>query len=132
MSYYNLLADAVMVIHWTFIVSVFLGILLSIKYKKFRPIESLVLLSAVIIWSLYGGCPLTNLESYLRDLSSNPLPINEIGFIPYYLSTWFNISLTNFQVEILTYGICLLFVIISFEWIGKYLHKPLRVKIKRN
>jgi Protein of Unknown function (DUF2784) len=125
---YGTLANIVTALHCLFILSVFIGILICVKYKKFRPLEASILLCAIVIWSLYGGCPLTNIESYLRLESGSPIPINEVGFIPYYLSTWFNLSLTNLQVELFTYGICILFVVISFEWIGGYLHKVTKLK----
>ena len=119
---YKFLADAVMIIHATLIFLVLAGILISIRYKRFRPMESIALLSAVLVWSLYGGCPATYLENHLRILAGQPLPLAEIGFIPFYFDKWFNLSVTDFQLTIATYITALIFFLISVEWVSPYIN----------
>jgi len=127
---YESLANTVMIFHAILIVFVFVGILVSIRNKRFRPIESLILLSAIIIWSLYGGCPLTYLENSLRIQAGNPLPITEIGFIPFYVSRWFAFSVTDYQLTFATYLTAIIFFATSIEWLSPFVNPEL-VKIRR-
>lgn len=119
------MADIVSISHALLIILVFIGIGVSVKVKRFRPIEAVLLLSAIVIWSLYGGCPLTTLEAYLRPELSEPLL--KQGFIPYYLNNFFNLSISGAMVEIITYILALTFLALSFEWelpiIRKFLKK---------
>ncbi len=115
---YETLADIVMFIHAAMVIAVFLGILVSVRYKKFRPVESAILLTLIIIWSLYGGCPLTSLENYLRIQAENPIPLMEVGFIPFYLIKWLKIPMTNAQITIATYVTVLVFFAMSVEWLN--------------
>src|SRR3989344_9305561 len=119
---YKFLADAVMVIHAALIFLVLAGILISIRYKRFRPMESIALLSAVLVWSLYGGCPATFLENHLRILAGNPLPLTEVGFIPFYFDKWFSLSMTRYQLTWATYMTAFVFFLISIEWVSPYLN----------
>ncbi len=127
---YDALANLVMVIHIVLIGVVFIGILISIRYKRFRPIESLILLAAIVIWSLYAGCPLTHLENHLRISAGTPLPLTEIGFIPYYLNQWLSFSITDSQLTLATYTIAALFLITSVEWLSPFVN-PEIVKIRK-
>ena len=86
---YLLLADMVTVIHTALVVGILFGILVSVRYKRFRPIEALFLLLAILIWSLYSGCPLTYLEDFLRASAGHPIAISQVGFIPFYFNEWF-------------------------------------------
>ena len=70
-----------MIVHAVLILLVLLGVIASFKYKKLRPLEAGVLLSAVVIWSLYKGCPLTYIEDYFRSMSGLPIKLAEAGFI---------------------------------------------------
>lgn len=119
---YEALANIIMTIHTVLILSVLIGILVSVRYKRFRPIESIILLSAILIWSVYGGCPLTYLEDSLRVSANNPLPIIEIGFIPYYFNEWFGLPITNHQLTIITYITAFIFFITSIEWLSPYVN----------
>lgn len=127
---YESLADLVMVIHTVLVLGVFIGIIVSVRYKRFRPIESFVLLSAIVIWSLYGGCPLTYLENYLRISAGSPLPLAEIGFIPFYINKWFSFSITGSQLTVATYTVGILFLFTSFEWMSPFVN-PEIVKIRK-
>ncbi|OGM96346.1 MAG: hypothetical protein A3B86_04380 [Candidatus Yanofskybacteria bacterium RIFCSPHIGHO2_02_FULL_38_22b] len=126
-----LLADALTAIHTILILSVFIGIFLSIRIKRFRPIEALVLLVAIVIWSLYEECPLTSAEVYLRNLSGQVTSLGEVGFIAYYLSIWFNLSIYPTTITFLTYVIAFIFLLLSIAWELPYL-KRLRQQIHRS
>jgi Protein of Unknown function (DUF2784) len=128
--FYDNLADIVMVFHAAMIVSVFLGILFSVRYKRFRPLESIILLSAIVIWSLYGGCPLTYAENYLRISAGNPLPLVDVGFISFYLNNWFGLMMTDHTVVLITYVIVAVFFAISIEWLSPYLNIEI-VKLRK-
>ncbi len=128
---YALLANIVTVLHTILIVGVLVGILISVRYKRFRPIEAAVLLGAVIIWSLYGGCPLTYLENFLRTLSGYPLPLIETGFIPYYFSSWLGWSITNSQLTIATYVTAVIFLLVSIKWASPYINLEI-IKIRKS
>lgn len=127
---YETLANIVMAFHAILIFSVLIGILISVRYKKFRPLESAFLLCAVLIWSLYGGCPLTFLESFLRSSAGYPLPLLEVGFIPYYLNSWFNLSITIYQLTIATWITAFLFLFTSIEWMSPYVNIEV-IKIRK-
>jgi hypothetical protein len=119
----TLLADVVMVVHWLLIIAVFAGIALGIKIRWFRPIEATVLLIAVVLWSLYGGCPLTFIEQHLRVMAGTPIPLASVGFIPYYLGQWFAISVSSHTINIITYGLVGIFLLLSFEWEFSYIRR---------
>ena len=123
---YNLFANIIMVLHTTLIISVFVGLTLSFKYKKLRPFEAIFLLSAIVIWSIYGGCPLTMLENYLRNLSGDNILLTEVGFIPYYINTWFSYNMSGETVKYTTYLIATIFLVLSLDW-----EWPLIKKLKR-
>ncbi len=119
-----------MVLHAVLIFSVMIGILVSVRYKRFRPFEAFFLLSAVVIWSIYGGCPLTYLEATLRQLAGHPLPLTEIGFIPFYFHTWFNITISSLQLIVATYVAAAVFFAISIEWVSPYINIEI-IKIRK-
>ncbi len=127
---YNILADIITIVHTLLIVGILMGILISARYKKFRPIESFALLGAIVIWSLYSGCPLTYLEDYLRTLGGNPIPLTQIGFISFYLDKWFSVSITDKQLVTTTYITAIVFFGISVEWISAYIN-PEIIKLRK-
>jgi len=127
---YLLLADMVTVIHTALIVGILLGILVSVRYKRFRPIEALFLLLAILIWSLYSGCPLTYLEDFLRTSAGHSTALSQAGFIPFYFNKWFGFFVTNREITIATYITAAFFFVISMEWMGPYAHLEI-VKIRR-
>lgn len=126
---YILAANIVMTIHASLVIGVLVGILASVRFKRFRPIESLILLSAVVIWSLYDGCPLTYLENYLRVTGGDPTILLQSGFIPYYANEWFGTAITRSELTIVTYATAFLFFAISIEWIHPYLN-PTILKLR--
>lgn len=124
------LANTVAIAHGLLIISVFIGIFLSIRVQRFRPVEAGILLSAIVIWSLYGACPLTTLEQELRNQAGQNPPLYELGFIAFYVKTLFQVSITPQLVTIITYAMALVFLVLSIEWelplIRKWQKKLLR------
>lgn len=119
---YEVFATAVMILHVMLIGAVFLGILAGARFKRFRPIETFILLAAIVIWSIYGGCPLTSLENFLRTRAGYPLPLSETGFIPFYAHEWFGLSISNPQITVITYIIATIFLAVSIEWLSPYIN----------
>ena len=114
---YETTANIVALSHGLLILIVLGGIFLSIRIKRYRPIEALLLILAVIIWSLYGGCPLTTLENYLRTIAGSPAPMLVTdGFIPYYLIRFFDWRISGDTITILTYALVFVFLVLSIEW----------------
>ena len=127
---YLFLAQVVTTLHTLLIAAVLLGIIVSIRYKRYRPIEALILLSAVLIWSLYSGCPLTHLESNLRVSAGQTNLIDQMGFIPFYADQWFGILITRQQILLITYITAIIFFAISIKWISPYIN-PEIVKLRK-
>ena len=120
---YEILANTTLVVHTALIVAVFVGIGMSIRVKWFRPIESAFLLMAIVIWSLYGACPLTTLESYFRTGSFGVSYFGQGGFIPFYFNQWFNVHLSATVVTAGTYLIAIFFFILTIEWLVPFIKK---------
>lgn len=120
---YNLLADATAVTHITIIVAVLVGLLISFRYKRFRPWEAGVLISIVILWSYYGNCPLTIVEEYFRTLAGNPSGITNIGFLPYYADKLVGIAISSPLVQKTTFFTGGVFFASSIEWLSPFFHR---------
>ncbi len=113
---YEALANTVTAFHATLLFCVFIGILISARYKRFRPMEALFFLGFIVAWSIYGGCPLTNLEWSLRLHTLNPTNINEVGFIPFYYEKLTGHAVSRYTVALSTYTTAFLFFLVSVEW----------------
>ena len=122
---YNFLANATAVTHITIVFLVLIGILVSIRYKRFRPWESLILVAVVILWSVYGNCPLTIVEENFRILAGNPTYITSVGFLPFYAHKLLNISLNSSTVVRSTYFTGGIFTLASVEWLSPYINMEL-------
>lgn len=122
---YNTLADLTAVSHITIIVVVLIGLLLSFRYKRFRPWEAAILLSVVLLWSYYGNCPFTILEEHFRTLAGNPSGITNVGFLPYYANKLFSIELTSRMVQRVTFFTGGVFFAGSVEWLSPIMHMHL-------
>ncbi len=116
------LANVVVAVHATLIFSVLVGILISVRYKRFRPLETFALIAFILIWSLYGACPLTNLEDYLRGGPPSATSLTNTGFIPYYLRDLFGIELPRRFVVNSIYATGAIFFLISIEWLSPYIN----------
>src|SRR3989304_1394197 len=103
MMNYGFLADATAITHITTIVAVLVGLLVSFRYKRFRPWEAGALIVIVVLWSYYGNCPLAILEQYLRELAGQNVNITAIGFTPYYAYKLLGISFSSNVVQRTTF-----------------------------
>ena len=135
---YGFLANATAVTHFTAIVAVIIGLLVSFRYKRFRPWEAGILLVVVVLWSYYGNCPLTILEEKFRTLAGSPSGITNIGFLPYYANKLMNVSLTSQTVQRFTFFTGGTIFAASLEWLSPYFHfhlfhfrKSLRRSLKK-
>ena len=119
---YGFLANATAVTHFTAIVAVIVGLLISFRYKRFRPWEAGILLVVVVLWSYYGNCPLTILEEKFRTLAGSPSGITNIGFLPFYANKLMNVSLTSQTVQRFTFFTGGTIFAASLEWLSPYFH----------
>src|SRR3989338_4002862 len=135
---YGFLANATAVTHFTAIVAVIVGLLVSFRYKRFRPWEAGIILVVVVLWSYYGNGPLTILEEKFRTLAGSPSGITNIGFLPYYANKLMNVSLTSQTVQRFTFFTGGTIFAASLEWLSPYFHfhlfhfrKSLRRSLKK-
>lgn len=127
---YALLADTTALVHLTTIVVVLVGLMISFRYKRFRPWEALILIVVVILWSYYGNCPFTILEQYFRDLAGQNSNLTSVGFLPYYASKIFDVSLSSRFVQRFTFFTGGAFFAASIEWFAPFFHMEI-FKMKR-
>lgn len=119
---YNLLADTTAAVHFATIVAVLAGLLISFRYKRFRPWEAGALLAVVVLWSYYGNCPLTIAEEYFRTLGGNPSGITNVGFLPYYANKLLDIEFSSRIVQNTTFFTGGLFFAASIDWLAPFFH----------
>jgi hypothetical protein len=122
---YGFLANATAVTHITLIVVVLAGLLISFRYKRFRPWEAGVLIAVVILWSYYGNCPLTILEEKFRILAGKPSGITNVGFLPYYANKLLGISFSSRIVQQTTFFTGGAVFASSIEWLSPFMHYEL-------
>ena len=80
---YSIVADAIIVVHFAFIIFVVVGGMLVFKWKWFIYIHVPAVIWAALIEFFRWGCPLTPLENYYRNLSG--VDGYSGGFIDYYI-----------------------------------------------
>ena len=119
---YSFLADATAITHISIIVAVLVGLLISFRYKRFRPWEALILISVIILWSYYGNCPLTIVEQYFRDLAGEASNLTDVGFLPYYTDKLFAFSISSRLVQRTTFFTGGAFFFASIEWLAPIFH----------
>lgn len=119
---YHFWADMTAGVHFGIIVAVILGLLVSFRYKRFRPWEAGALISIVVLWSYYGNCPLTILEEKLRILAEAPSGITEVGFLPFYANKFLGVALTSRVVQRTTFFTGGAIFTASLEWLAPYFH----------
>lgn len=119
---YILLADVTAAIHFLIIVAVIIGLLISFRYRRFRPWEAGALIAIVVLWSYYGNCPLTILEEHFRTLAGKPSGITNVGFLPYYADKLFAIGISSRIVQRTTFFTGGAIFAASIEWLAPYFH----------
>ncbi|MEK7148192.1 MAG: DUF2784 family protein [Patescibacteria group bacterium] len=135
---YDLFADATATTHIAAILAVIFGLLMSFRYKRFRPWEAGLLLSVFVLWSYYGNCPLTILEQYLREKAGQSVNLTSIGFTTYYLEKLFDLNVSSRIVQNSTFFSGAMFFGASIEWFKPFFHyevfkirKTLRKSLKK-
>lgn|SRR3989344_4061512 len=119
---YTFLADATAITHISIIVAVIVGLLVSFRYKRFRPWEAGALLSVVVLWSYYGNCPLTILEQYFREAAGESVNLTAVGFLPYYAQHLLDLSLSSKIVQHSTFFTGGVLFTASIEWLSPFMH----------
>src|SRR3989344_7338387 len=109
-------ADATALTHFLTIIFVVVGLLVSFRYKRFRPWEAGILIVVVILWSYYGNCPLTILEQHMRDIAGEQSNIASIGFLPYYFNKILAIDFPSRIVQRFTFFTGGALFAASIEW----------------
>ncbi len=82
---YRILADTVLVLHLAFIIFVIFGGFLNLRWSRTWILHLPALIWGVLIENLMWSCPLTYLESVLRESGGGRG--YSIGFIEHYVST---------------------------------------------
>jgi len=119
---YSFWANATAITHIIIIVGVLIGLLVSFRYKRFRPFEAGALILIVLLWSYYGNCPLTIIEQYFRDLAGQSSNLTSIGFLPYYAHKFFDLNFTSNLVKQSTFFTGGVFFTASIEWLSPFFH----------
>ncbi len=119
---YSLWADVTALTHITTVVAVVIGLLVSFRYKRFRPWEAGILILVVILWSYYGNCPLTILEQHLRDLAGEKSNVASVGFLPYYFNKLLSINFPSRIVQRFTFFSGGALFAASIDWLSPYMH----------
>ncbi len=127
---YSFLADVTAVTHAATIAAVIIGLLVSFRYKRFRPWEAAILISVIVLWSYYGNCPLTILEQYLRQLAGEASNIADVGFLPYYANKFFAVSFSSRIIQRTTFFTGGALFTASFEWLAPFFHMEI-FKLRR-
>ena len=65
---YRLLADAVLILHFSFVVFVIFGGLLVLRRRRYAWLHLPAVIWGILIEFFWWNCPLTAMENYLRQL----------------------------------------------------------------
>lgn len=124
---YAFWADVTALTHFLIIVGVLIGLLVSFRYKRFRPWEAGILITIGVLWSYYGNCPLSILEQYFRELAGQSSNITSVGFIPYYANKLLGVSVQSKLIQQSTFYSSAVFFGASIEWFKPFFHKEITV-----
>ena len=119
---YAFWANATAVTHVTFTILVIAGLLVSFRYKRFRPWEAGLLVGIFILWSYYGNCPLTILEQYLREKAGQHVNLTSIGFTTYYAEKLLGWDVPSKIIQNSTFFSGAMFFGASIEWFSPFFH----------
>ncbi|NTW13931.1 MAG: DUF2784 domain-containing protein [Candidatus Moranbacteria bacterium] len=99
MKFYRVLADAVEVFHWVWIVLMMAGIPLQFIYPPYAPIHLTIVTATIISQILWLGCPLVALENALRA-KYDPRRTYTGSFVCHFLKKRFNITVSPLVIVI--------------------------------
>src|SRR3989344_4704626 len=120
---YSFLADATAVTHVSIIVAVLVGLLISFRYKRFRPWEAGLLISIFVLWSYYGNCPLTILEQDLREQAGQNVNLTSVGFSTYYFQKLLGMDVPSKIIQNSTFFSGAMIFGASIEWFAPFFHR---------
>jgi len=103
--FYKILADIVVLIHFLWIIFLFLGALWGVKNKAIRVLHLSGLAFAFIIQVFGWYCPLTYLEVWLRSRHDASLTYTG-SFMIHYLEQIVYIELSRHLIFVLTLVLC--------------------------
>lgn len=105
METYGFLAETTFVIHWGFIATITLGPVMQL-YNKWTRAIFWVLFAGGIFGNLYfEGCPLTILETALRESCGEYIEFSSGSFICHYLKEWFGFNIVPKAVDSLYFAV---------------------------
>jgi Protein of Unknown function (DUF2784) len=102
---YKILADNVVLIHFLWILFLFLGALWGVKNKAIKIFHLSGLAFAFVIQIFNWYCPLTHLEVWLRSKHNTALTYTG-SFIIYYVEKIVYLELSRFVVLLFTVFLC--------------------------
>jgi len=102
---YKILADSIVLIHFLWILFLFLGALWGVKNKVIKIFHLSGLIFAFVIQIFGWYCPLTYLEVWLRA-KHNPALTYSGSFIIYYVEKIVYLELSRFVVLLFTIFLC--------------------------
>lgn len=113
---YKIFADIVVLIHFFWIVFLFLGAVWGVKNKSIRVIHLSGLFFAVLLQVLGWYCPLTHLELWLRSKHNTILTYGG-SFIIHYLEKLVYLQISMTMVLVFTILLC---VFSLWIYLGKW------------
>ncbi len=102
---YKILADSVVVIHFLWIVFLFIGAIWGVKNKVVKIFHLSGLIFAFTIQILDWYCPLTHLEFWLRSKHTSSLTYTG-SFIIYYIEKFVYVEFSHFLILLFTIFLC--------------------------
>lgn len=102
-----MLADAVVAIHFLWILFLIFGVVFGLRYKAIKVFHLSALAFAVVIQIFDWYCPLTYLEVWLRKMHDPSLSYTG-SFIIYYIEKLVYLDISITVVAVLTIVICAL------------------------
>ena len=114
---YKILADIVVLIHFLWIVFLFLGAVWGVKYRVIRVIHLSGLFLAVLLQVFGWYCPLTYLEFWLRS-KHDPAIVYVGSFIVHYAEEVVYLELSRVMIFIFTIFLCF-FNVWFYLWKGR-------------
>lgn len=127
---FDFLANLTAGTHVFFTFAVIVGLLISFRYRRFRPWEAGLLIAIFVLWSYYGNCPLTILEQWLREKAGQHVNLTAIGFTTYYTQKFLGYAVPSRIVQNSTFFSGATFFGASIEWFAPFFHREV-FKLRR-
>ncbi|MES3005230.1 MAG: DUF2784 family protein [Patescibacteria group bacterium] len=113
MSKYKILANSVMVVHMSWVVLMILSIPIAIFYPESGMYLLALPVTMIILWGVYGGCFVTDLERYLRKKYDPNISYSD-PFIKHYLKKFFNLDVSAKKINLISYTLAIVLAIVVF------------------